>query len=103
MPGGIEGGMTNGEDVVVRAGTAEADFLTVAETAGKRQTWRPVNQRLRTPYERSDVCVVPAAGVVGEAMVALVLAGAMLEKFGGDSLGETRCNYQRYMEQVKNF
>ena len=54
-------------------------------------------------YERSDVCVVPAAGVGGEAMVALVLAGAVLEKFGGDSLDETKRNYSSYLEQVKNF
>jgi chorismate synthase len=54
-------------------------------------------------YERSDVCVVPAAGVIGEAMVALVLAGAMLEKFGGDSLEESKRNYCGYLEQVKNF
>ena len=54
-------------------------------------------------YERSDVCVAPAAGVIGEAMVAIVLAGAMIEKFGGDSLGETRRNYCNYLEQVKNF
>jgi chorismate synthase len=54
-------------------------------------------------YERSDVAVVPAAGVIGEAMVALVLAGAMTEKFGGDSLAETKRNYQGYLEQVKDF
>jgi chorismate synthase len=54
-------------------------------------------------YERSDVCVVPAAGVVGEAMVALVLAQAFLEKFGGDSLLETRRNYAGYLQQVKDF
>ena len=54
-------------------------------------------------YERSDVAVVPAAGVIGEAMVALVLAQAFLEKFGGDSLAETRRNYEGYLEQVKNF
>ena len=54
-------------------------------------------------YERSDVCVVPAAGVIGEAMVAMVLASAMIEKFGGDSLGETRRNFEGYLEQVKNF
>jgi chorismate synthase len=54
-------------------------------------------------YERSDVCVVPAAGVIGEAMVALVLAQAMMEKFGGDSLGETKRNYEGYLEQVKSF
>ena len=54
-------------------------------------------------YERSDVAVVPAAGVIGEAMVALVLAQAFLEKFGGDSLEETRRNYQGYLEQVRNY
>ena len=54
-------------------------------------------------YERSDVCVVPAAGVVGEAMVALVLAAAFLEKFGGDSLAETKRNYQGYLQQVESY
>jgi chorismate synthase len=54
-------------------------------------------------YERSDVCVAPAAGVVGEAMVALVLAAAMLEKFGGDTLAETKRNFDGYMEQVRSF
>jgi chorismate synthase len=54
-------------------------------------------------YERSDVAVVPAAGVIGEAMVALVLAQAFLEKFGGDSLDETRRNFQGYLEQVRNY
>ena len=54
-------------------------------------------------YERSDVCVVPAAGVIGEAMVAMVLAQAFLEKFGGDSLAETRRNFDGYMEQVRAF
>jgi chorismate synthase len=97
--GGIEGGMTNGEDVVVRGMLKPISTL--------RRPLESVDLTTREPalaaYERSDVCVVPAAGVIGEAMVALVLAGAMLEKFGGDSLGETRCNYQRYMEQVKNF
>jgi len=54
-------------------------------------------------YERSDVAVVPAAGVIGEAMVAIVLAQAMLEKFGGDSLTETKRNFDGYREQVKSF
>jgi chorismate synthase len=54
-------------------------------------------------YERSDVCVVPAAGVIGESMVAIVLAQAFLEKFGGDSLDETRRNFEGYKEQVKSF
>jgi chorismate synthase len=54
-------------------------------------------------YERSDVCVVPAAGVIGEAMIALVLAQAFLEKFGGDSLRETRRNFEAYLDQVRDF
>jgi chorismate synthase len=54
-------------------------------------------------YERSDVAVIPAAGVIGEAMVAIVLAQAFLEKFGGDSLVETRRNFEGYQEQLKNF
>jgi chorismate synthase len=97
--GGLEGGMTNGEDVVVRGMLKPISTL--------RRPLESVDLETREPalaaYERSDVCVVPAAGVIGEAMVALVLAGAMLEKFGGDSLGETRCNFKRYLEQVKNF
>ncbi len=97
--GGLEGGMTNGEDVVVRGMLKPISTL--------RRPLESVDFETREPalaaYERSDVCVVPAAGVIGEAMAALVLAGAMLEKFGGDSLGETRCNFERYLEQVKNF
>jgi len=97
--GGLEGGITNGQDVVVRA------FVKPISTL--RKPLESVDLATREPaqaaYERSDVCVVPAAGVVGEAMVALVLARAFLEKFGGDSLGETRRNYDAYLEQIKNF
>jgi chorismate synthase len=97
--GGLEGGMTNGQDVVVRGMLKPISTL--------RKPLESVDLVTREPalaaYERSDVCVVPAAGVIGEAMVALVLAGAMLEKFGGDSLKETQRNYQGYLEQVKNF
>ena len=97
--GGLEGGMTNGQDVVARG------FLKPISTL--RRPLESVDLATREPalaaYERSDVCVVPAAGVIGEAMVAIVLAQAFLEKFGGDSLGETRRNFEGYMEQVKNF
>ena len=97
--GGLEGGMTNGQDVVVRG------FLKPISTL--RRPLESVDLTTREPalaaYERSDVCVVPAAGVIGEAMVAIVLAQAFLEKFGGDSLGETRRNFEGYLEQVKNF
>jgi len=54
-------------------------------------------------YERSDVCVVPAAGVAAEAMVAITLAGCAMEKFGGDSIGETRRNFEGYCEQLRNY
>jgi chorismate synthase len=97
--GGLEGGMTNGQDVLVRG------FLKPISTL--RRPLESVDLATREPalaaYERSDVAVVPAAGVIGEAMVALVLASAALEKFGGDSLAETKRNYEGYLEQVKNF
>lgn len=97
--GGLEGGMTNGQDVVVRGMLKPISTL--------RRPLESVDLVTREPalaaYERSDVCVVPAAAVIGEAMVALVLAQAFLEKFGGDSLAETRRNFEGYREQVKNF
>jgi chorismate synthase len=95
--GGIEGGTTNGQDVCVRGMLKPISTL--------RKPLESVDLVTResslAAYERSDVCVVPAAGVIGEAMVSLVLAQAFLEKFGGDSLGETRRNYEGYLEQVK--
>lgn len=97
--GGLEGGITNGEDVVLRG------FLKPISTL--RRPLESVDLGTREPalaaYERSDVAVVPAAGVIGEAMVALVLAQVFLEKFGGDSLVETRRNFDGYLAQVKNF
>lgn len=60
-------------------------------------------ESVKAAYERSDVCVVPAAGVIGEAMVALTLAAAFLEKFGGDSLPETRRNFEGYQKQLDAF
>jgi chorismate synthase len=97
--GGLEGGITNGQDVVVRG------LLKPISTL--RRPLESVDLATREPalaaYERSDVAVIPAAGVIGEAMVALVLAQAFLEKFGGDSLGEMRRNYQGYLEQLRNY
>jgi chorismate synthase len=58
---------------------------------------------VQAAYERSDVCVVPAGGVAGESMTALVLAGAFMEKFGGDSLGETRRNFEGYGRQLDEY
>ena len=97
--GGLEGGITNGQDLLVRG------FLKPISTL--RRPLESVDLSTREPalaaYERSDVCVVPAAGVIAEAMVALVLAQAFLEKFGGDSLGETKRNFEGYLTQVRNF
>jgi chorismate synthase len=97
--GGLEGGMTNGEDVVIRG------FLKPISTL--RRPLESVDLVTREPstaaYERSDVCVVPAAGVIGEAMTALVLAQAMIEKFGGDSLVEMRRNFDGYLAQLRDF
>jgi chorismate synthase len=97
--GGLEGGITNGQDVLVRGYLKPISTLRRPLESVDLATHEPA----AAAYERSDVCVVPAAGVIGEAMVAIVLAQAFIEKFGGDSLGETRRNYDSYLEQVKNF
>jgi chorismate synthase len=97
--GGIEGGITNGQDVIVRGYLKPISTLRRPLGSVDFATREPV----KAAYERSDVCVVPAAGVVGEAMVALTLAGAVLEKFGGDSLTELKRNYCGYCEQLKKF
>jgi chorismate synthase len=97
--GGLEGGMTNGQDLLVRG------MLKPISTLRRPLESVDLVTREASPaaYERSDVCVVPAAGVIGEAMVAIVLAQAFLEKFGGDSLRETRRNFDGYREQVRNY
>ena len=97
--GGLEGGMTNGQDILVRGMLKPISTLRRPLESADLVTHEPA----LAAYERSDVAVVPAAGVIGEAMVALVLAGAMIEKFGGDSMLEARRNYAGYLEQVKNF
>jgi len=97
--GGLEGGITNGEDVVLRAYLKPISTLRRALKTADMVTKEPV----QAAYERSDWCVVPAAGVAGEAMVALVLADAFLQKFGGDSLAEMRRNFDNYAEQIAQF
>ena len=97
--GGLEGGMSNGEDIVVRGYLKPISTLRRPLPSVDFETRASVE----AAYERSDVCVVPAAGVIGEAMVALVLARAFLEKFGGDSLTETRRNFEGYKEQLRRF
>jgi chorismate synthase len=97
--GGIEGGITNGEEVRVTG------YLKPIPTLKK--ALRSVDMITKEPFaaqhERSDTCTVPAAGVIGETMVALVLARAFLEKFGGDSMEETSRNYAGYLEQVRSY
>jgi chorismate synthase len=95
--GGTEGGMTTGEALRVRAAmkpiaTVPRALRTVDVATGEATT---------AHHQRSDVCAVPAAGIVGEAMVALVLADAVLEKFGGDSVSETRRNAQGYLDTLR--
>lgn len=97
--GGIEGGITNGEDIVIRAAMKPIPTLYRPLRSVDMQTKEP----FEATVERSDVCAVPAAAVVTEAVVALELANAMLEKFGGDSLGEVRRNYEGYLEYVRAF
>jgi len=97
--GGLEGGITNGEDVVVRGYLKPISTLRRALGTADMVTKEPV----RAAYERSDWCVVPAAGVAGEAMVGLVLADAFLQKFGGDSLAEMRRNFDNYARQIDEF
>src|SRR6516162_2534409 len=97
--GGLEGGITNGEDVVVRGYLKPISTLRRALGTADMVTKEPV----QAAYERSDWCVVPAGGVAGEAMVALVLADAFLQKFGGDSLAEMRRNFESYAQQIDEF
>lgn len=97
--GGIEGGMTNGMPIMLRAGMKPIPTLR----APLRSIDIVTKKRVKAAYERSDVCAVPAAGVIGEAMVALTIADAFLEKFGGDSLEECRRNYDAYVQSVQTF
>ena len=95
--GGIEGGISNGEDIVVRV--AVKPIATLAHPLPSADL--DSGERVEAHYERSDVCVVPAAGVIVEAMLALVLADALLEKFGGDQLAETRENMRRFLKTTQ--
>jgi chorismate synthase len=97
--GGIEGGISNGEDVVVRGYLKPISTLR-RPLASVRFDTREVT---KAAYERSDVCVVPAAGVAAEAMVALAFGRLVLDKFGGDSLRELKRNYDGYVEQIRSY
>jgi chorismate synthase len=94
--GGLEGGVTNGQDVVVRAYMKPISTLRRGLPSVDTETREPH----RSQWERSDVTAVPACGVVCEAMLAIVLADAMREKFGGDSLAEMRRNYDGYLAHI---
>jgi chorismate synthase len=97
--GGLEGGITNGEDVIIRGYLKPISTLRQALQTADMVTKEPVS----AAYERSDWCVVPAGAVAGEAMIALVLADAFLQKFGGDSLSEMRRNFDNYVRQIDEF
>ena len=97
--GGIEGGMTSGEPIILRAYMKPISTLLNPLPSVDLLTKKPVEATI----ERSDVCTVPAAGVIGEAVVAYEIADAFREKFGGDSLMEIKRNYEGYLKQVKEF
>ncbi len=97
--GGVEGGISNGEDIVVRGYLKPISTLRRPLQSVRFDT----REETKAAYERSDVCVVPAAGVAAEAMVALAVAKLALEKFGGDSLREFKRNYDGYVEQVGKY
>jgi chorismate synthase len=97
--GGIEGGVSNGEDIRVRGYLKPISTLRRPLKSVDFETRQPVE----AAYERSDVCVVPAAGVGAESMVALTLARCALDKFGGDSMLETIRNYRGYLDQLKSY
>ena len=97
--GGIEGGMSNGSDIIIRAAMKPIPTL-----------YKPLQsvdivskKAFKASVERSDTCAVPAAAVVGEAVVAFVVAQAMAEKFGGDSMTEMKRNFEGYLDYIKNF
>ena len=97
--GGLEGGVTNGQPVIARAAMKPLSTLRTP----LRSVDLATKEAVEAVVERSDVCAVPAAGIVGEAMMAIVLAGALLEKFGGDGLEEIRRNYETYLASLKTW
>ena len=97
--GGTEGGMTNGAPLIARVAMKPISTLMSPLQSVDLRTKQPADASV----ERSDVCAAPAAAVVGESVVAFEVAGAFLEKFGGDSLREIQRNYENYLEQIKNY
>jgi chorismate synthase len=97
--GGIEGGMTNGMPIIIRVAMKPIPTLKRPLRSVDITTKKPVE----ATYERSDICAVPSAGVIGEAMVALTIADAFLEKFGGDTMSETKRNYESYSDYIRKW
>ena len=97
--GGLEGGITNGEELRARG------YLKPIATLRKSLRSVDIDSKAESPaaFERSDITAVPAAGVIGEAMLAIVLANSMREKFGGDSLAEMKTNFENYQKSLKNY
>jgi len=94
--GGIEGGMSNGEDITVKAAVKPISTLSSPLPSIDLRS----GEKAKAHYERSDICVVPAAGVIAEAMLVIVMADACLDKFGGDNLKETLVNYRNYLSNI---
>ncbi|MDA0737951.1 MAG: chorismate synthase [Nitrospirae bacterium] len=97
--GGLEGGITNGQPIVIRVAMKPIATLYRPKNSVDIQTKQP----FEATVERSDICTVPAAGVVGEAVIAYEMANAMMEKFGGDTLDEMKRNFDAYQAYVKSF
>ena len=97
--GGIEGGMTNGEDITIKAAMKPISTLKKPLSTVDIRTKKPV----KAAVERSDTCAVPAAAVIGEAVSAIEIANAYLEKFCGDSIAEMKRNFEGYVSQVRKF
>ena len=94
--GGLTGGVTNGEPIDIRIAIKPISTMKKPMNSVDLKT----KEKVEAHYERSDVCVVPAAGVIGEAVVAITLAAAFLEKFGGDSMEELERNYRGYIDSL---
>jgi len=97
--GGLEGGITNGQNIIVRVAMKPIATLYSPKDSVDIVTKEP----FEATVERSDICTVPAAGVVGEAVIAFEMANALIEKFGGDTLEEMKRNFESYQEYVRSF
>ncbi len=97
--GGLEGGITNGQPIIVRVAMKPIATLYTPKDSVDIET----KESFKATVERSDICTVPAAGVVGEAVIAYEMANALIEKFGGDTLEEMKRNYEMYQEHVRSF